>query len=274
MSFALKWGSVNEPEKSAGLVYMDAVSAFSQDYRGIVTKHPIDSGSNISDHFIKDNPVFGVTGVISGTDISTFTNLIRDLENNTPYNAYDLTQAVSINSTESDLFKLVPDVIGQFFQPDIPEVTIGMDRTIVTDQVRDSLISLMSGVRFNEKTNKFESNIQLVQLYEYKKTVISRITSNLVLTSMKFKEDTNTGDGLYFDMVLEQVSFVKLKLGALPKDVVNTLKKKASTEQKKGTQDSTSKEVDPADKASPKDDSLTQVVNGDNGFGVGQSLPQ
>lgn len=274
MSFALKWGSIDEPNKSSGLIYMDAISVFTQDYKGQVTKHPIDSGSNISDHFIKENPVFGLTGVISGTDISTFTNLIRDLEGNIPHNAYDLTEAVSINSTESDLFKLVPDVIGQFFQPELPEVTIGIDRTIVTDQVRDGLISLMSGVSYNEARNKFESNVQLVQLYEYTKTIISRITSNLVITSLKFKEDTGSGDGLYFDMVLEQVSFVQIKKGQLPKSIGDSLKKKATTEQKKGAQDSTSNPIDSEDTNGPKTDALSGVVNGDSGFGVGQSLPQ
>jgi hypothetical protein len=273
MSFSLKWGSLEEPDKSSGLIYFDAISVFTQDYKGQVTKHPIDSGSMISDHFIKENPVFGLSGVISGTDISTFTNLIRDLEGNIPYNAYDLTEAVSINSKESDLFKLVPDVIGQFFQPELPEVTIGIDRTIVTDQVRDGLISLMSGINYNEARNKFESNVQLVQLYEYTGIVISRITSNLVLTTLRFKEDTATGDGLYFDMVLEQVSFVQIKKGQLPKYLAEPLKKKATTEQKKGTQDSTSNPVESDDPDSPKADSLSGVVNGDNGFGIGQPLP-
>lgn len=271
MSFALKWGSDQEPDKSSGLVYFDAISNYTQDYKGQVTKHPIDSGSNISDHFIKENPVFGITGVISGTDISTFSYLIRDLENHTPYNSYDLAQAVSINSNESDLFKLVPDVIGQFFQPELPEVTIGVSRTIVTDQVRDGLISLMSGVSFNQTRNKFESNVQLVQLYEYTGTVISRITSNLVMTSLKFKEDTNTGDGLYFDIVFEQVSFVKLKQGQLPKDVAKALQKKATKEQKKGPQDSSSNPVEPVTEDSP--DKLTTEVANQGGFNIGQKLP-
>lgn len=272
MSFALKWGSDEEPEKSAGLIYFDAISNYTQDYRGQVTKHPIDSGSSISDHFIKENPAFRITGVISGVDISTFTRLIKDLEDHQPYNAYDLTEAVIINSNESDLFKLVPDVIGQFFQPELPEVIIGIDRTIVTDQVREALISLMSGVSFNERTNRFESNVQLVSLYEYTGIVISRIIPNLVMTSLRFKEDINTGDGLFFDIALEQVSFVQLRKGQLPKDVVNALKKKASTEQKKGAQDSTSRPVDPADTDSP--DKLTETVNGDNGFAIGQPLAQ
>lgn len=246
MTLALKYGSVKTPEKPSGLIYFDAVSLFSRDYKGKVTKHPVASGNPISDHFIKENDQISISGIISGTDISTFSMLIKDLEGNIPYNAYDNSLAVSINSTESDLFKLLPDVIGQFFEPTTPEVTMNADRTDVTGQVEKALINLMSGVVFNEKTTRFDSNIQLVELYEYKKTVISNITNNLVVTSLKFKEDAKVGQSLYFDMQLERVTFAYLKKGALPKDVIAKLRGASTPKQKKGPQDGTVAPVTPA----------------------------
>lgn len=244
MTLALKWGSAETPEKPTGFVYFDALSLFTRDYKGKVTKHPVASGNPISDHFIKENDEITISGIISGTDISTFTTLIKDLEGNIPYNAYDNSFAVSINSTESDLFKLLPDVIGQFFEAITPDVSINTTRTDVTEQVEKALINLMSGVVFNEKNQRFDSNIQLVELYEYKGTVLTNITNNLVMTTLKFREDARLGESLYFDMKLERVTFAFLKKGKLPKDVIAKLRGAATTKQKKGPQDSTVKDVE------------------------------
>jgi len=271
MTLAVKWGSVETPEKPGGLVYFDAVSLFTRDYKGKVTKHPVAAGNSISDHFIKENDQISISGIISGTDISTFSMLIKDLEGNIPYNAYENLVAVSINSTESDLFSLLPDVVGQFFQPVTPEVEISADRTDVTAQVEAALINLMSGVVYNETSGRFDSNIQLVELYEYKGTVINKITNRLVITSLKFKEDVKMGDSLYFDMQLEQVTFATLKKGKLPKDVVDKLRGAATPKQKKGPQDGTVGEVGtpvPAGRTPSPSRTTPQ-----SGFGVGQTLP-
>ena len=271
MTLALKWGTVETPELPNGFIYFDAVSLFTKDYKGKVTKHPVANGNPISDHFIKENDEISVSGIISGTDISTFSTLIKDLESNVPYNAYDNSLAVSINSTESDLFKLLPDVIGQFFEPVTPEVTMNADRTDVTEQVGKALINLMSGVVFNESTARFDSNIQLVELYEYKGTVINNITNNLVITSLKFREDARTGQSLYFDMRLERVTFAFLKKGKLPKDVVKSLRGAASPKQKKGPQDSTAKDVDTTPNATGRTDSPLRTTP-QPGFGLGQPI--
>lgn len=273
MTLALKYGSGNTPEKPSGLIYFDAVSLFTRDYKGKVTKHPVASGNPISEHFIKENDQISISGIISGTDISTFSMLIKDLEGNIPYNAYDNSLAVSINSVESDLFKLLPDVIGQFFEPVAPEVTINTDRTDITDQVEKALINLMSGVVFNEKSLRFDSNIQLVELYEYKKTIISNITNRLVITSLKFKEDARTGQSLYFDMQLEQVTFALLKKGKLPKDVIAKLRGATTPKQKKGSQDGTASPVEPSGgaNATGRTQSPSRVTP-QPGFGLGAPI--
>lgn len=273
MTLAVKWGSVETPEQPGGLVYFDAVSLFTRDYKGKVTKHPVANGNPISDHFIKENDEISISGIISGTDISTFSTLIKDLEGNVPYNAYDNALAVSINPVESDLFKLLPDVIGQFFEPVTPEVTMSADRTDVTDQVEKALINLMSGVVFNESKARFDSNIQLVELYEYRGTVINNITNRLVITSLKFREDARTGQALYFDMKLERVAFAFLKKGKLPKDVIAKLRGAATPKQKKGTQDGTKAPVESNSgaNATGRTQSPSRVTP-QPGFGIGQPL--
>lgn len=78
------------------------------------------------------------------------------------------------------------------------------------------------------------------------------------MTKITFKEDPNTGYGLYCDITFEQVTFAFLKKTVIPKDVQDSLKKKASSKNSKGKQDSTPQDIGTGD--SPKDtDPLRQA---------------
>jgi len=248
MSLCLKWGDAY----SGGLIFFDAVTNTSKRKKGEVTKHPISLGSSVTDHYIKSNDEISLSAVISGADISTNTYLIQDLDGNSPYNSFEAPTPVSVNSTDqSVLKKFIPDSIGQFLSDSTPEVVVDSAREDLLAQIQDALESLMSGVIFNEMTGQFDPNIQLVELYEYDGTLLKKITNNLVLTSITFKEDANTGYALYFDMTLEQVTFAFLKKTTIPKDITDKLKKKAAPKSDKGKADSTPdsgeapKDVDP-----------------------------
>ena len=54
MTFAISW----EPSESnaGGFLLFDAVTSWNRSFTGAVSKHPIDGGSNISDHYINNNP--------------------------------------------------------------------------------------------------------------------------------------------------------------------------------------------------------------------------
>lgn len=254
MSLAIGWG--DSSDEDGGFIYCDAVQTYTQNYSGSVTKHPVDQGGNITDHFIRNNPVFTISAVITGVDISTGTYLIQDLDGNAPYNSNEAPTAVSVNSTDlSVLKKFIPDSIGQFLSDSTPEVVIDSRRTDLIEQIRQALIDLTAGVVFNEKSGQFDPNIQLVRLFEYDNTLIRKVINNLVMTKMTFKEDANTGYGLYCDITFEQVTFAFLKKTVIPKDVQNSLKKKSSTKASKGKQDSTPQNVDGANAGdnAPKD---------------------
>ncbi len=254
MSLALRWG--NDNEEGGGFIYMDSVTAYTQNYSGKVTSHPVDGGANISDHFVKDNNKITISAVITGVDISTGTYLIQDLVGNAPFNSQEAPTAVSVNSTDqSVLKKFIPDSIGQFLPDSTPEVIVDSRRTDLLEQIRQALVELTSGVLFNEKTGQFDPNIQIVRLFEYDKTLLRKVINNLVMTNLIFKEDPNTGYGLYCDMTFEQITFAFLKKTTIPKDITNSLKKKASDKSSKGKQDSTPQNVDGADAGSnaPKD---------------------
>ena len=257
MSLAISWG--DSSIQDGGLIYCDAVTSYTQNYSGQVSKHPIDSGGLVTDHYIKSNPIFTIGAVITGVDISTGTYLIQDLDGNSPYNSNQAPNAVSVNSTDqSVLKKFIPDSIGQFLSDSTPEVIVDTRRADLLEQIRQALIDLTAGVVFNDKTGNFDPSIQLVRLFEYDNTLLRKVINNLVMTKITFKEDPNTGYGLYCDITFEQVTFAFLKKTTIPKDVQDSLKKKASSKASKGKQDSTPQDVGTGD--SPKDtDPLRQA---------------
>lgn len=239
MSLAIRWGDPQDTTKDSGLLYFDAITAYSQSYTGAVTKHPIDGGGLITDHFTKDNAKFTLSGVFSGADINTWSYLIQDLENNSPYNTNSPPNPVTISAGANGIIPFLPDVIGQLFSSQSPTVTMDQSREDPIDQVRNFLIELMQGEKYNEQKQTFESNIQIVQLYEYQGLLLKRIINNLVITSITFREDVNTGNALYADLQLEQVRFVEQKKTKIPSDVSQALKKKSASKNAKGKQDST-----------------------------------
>lgn len=278
MSLAIKWGD-DSPENS-GFLFMDAVTIYTQSYRGKLTQHPIDGGGSISDHFVRSNPIITISAVITGVDISTGTFLISNPENTeTPYNAQVAPAATSVNSTDNTLLtRFLPNSIGQFLPDTIPEVVMADARDNILEDIRDMLIRLVySGKKYNETSKQFDNVIQSVKLYEYQGNVIVRQLpafdhEHLVITDVTFKEDANSGFALYCDIRFEQVEFVSLQKTTIPKDVAASLNKKAPTNKDKGKVDSVaSEENNPAE--SDKDGLRTpygQTVN--QQFGIGSSL--
>ena len=237
MSLAIQWGDTSVQD--GGFIYFDAVTAYTQNYKGQVTKHPIDAGGNITDHYIRDNPVFTIGGVITGVDISEGTYLIRDDRGESPYNSNKAPNAVSVNSTDqSVLKKFIPDSIGQFLSDSQPEIVVDSARTDLLEQIREALISLVAGEVFNQQTGQFDPSIQLINLFEYDNTRLRKVINRLVITNINFKEGPDTGYGLYCDITFEQVTFAFLKKTDIPRDVQNGLKKKSSPKASKGKQPS------------------------------------
>lgn len=244
MSLMISWGDALNPNAESGRLYLDAVTAYTESNTGKVTSHPIANGGLVSDHFVRDNKKVNISAVITGVDISTSSFLIEDPEGNTPFNVSVAPSAVSVKSTDqSVLQKFLPDSIGQFL-PDVkPEVQVDGARPDQLEQYRSMLTNLMSGVIYNDKTNQFDPNIQIVTLYEYDGTILRRPIYNLVITSMVFREDQNTGYGLYVTCSFEQVTFAFLKKTTIPKDVAASIKKKSAPKASKGKQDSTPQRV-------------------------------
>lgn len=264
MSLMISWGDVTGDIDTSGRIFLDAVTAYTQSHTGKVTSHPIDGGGLVSDHFVRDNSKFNISAIISAIDIATDTFLIMDQEGNTPLNARIAPSAVSVESTDNSVLKrLIPSSIGQFLSDVKPTVLVDSAREDQLEQIRSLLKNLMSGVLFNEKTSQFDPNIQLVTLYEFDGIVLRKPEYNLVMTNMVFREDQNTGYGLYCNFTFEQVTFALLKKTTIPKDVATPIKKKSESKATKGKQDSTPQDLGTGT-SPPKDtDPLRQAI--DNG---------
>lgn len=230
MTLAIQWGSDNTVDlvsSTSGFIYFDAVAAYSKSYTGQVTKHPVDGGGNISDHFIVENPRFVISAIITGQDISTGSFLIQSEDGASPYNTGVAPSAVSVKSTDqSVLKKFIPDSIGQFLSDSTPEVQVDPARSDLLDNIQD----LLSRLVYNrDNDDSFVDNkINLLKILEFDGVNLRKMSTSVVMTSITFKEDVNTGYGLYCDMTFEKVTFSFLKKTVLPKNIVASLSKKAS----------------------------------------------
>lgn len=264
MTFAIKWGdTTSDNDPYSGMLFFDAVTVYTQNYSGQVSKHPVDGGSPITDHFIKQNTVFTLSGVFSSDDISTNITLISDTSGTYPYNTRVAPSPVSVTSTDQSILKkFIPDSFGQFLPDSTPIVNVDAARTDLSDQIRETLSGLLNGQKYNDKTGQFDSFIQLVELYEYTGQLLKRVYPRLVITNLVFREDPNTGNALFCDITFEQVTFAYLKKTTIPKDVVSSLKSKSSEKQNKGKQDSTKKDVQapPAGETGPNKDKMADVA--------------
>lgn len=250
MTIAIKWGSTDTPDEPSGFVYLDCVTSYARQHRGSVTRHPVDRGASITDHYTPENPIYEISGIITGVDLSDIPSKIRDLDNQGVLNQKAQPQAVSFSQTDTGLLQFLPDSIGQFFDVGTPQPIIDIEaRTDLSFEilVADLLEQLMSGEKWSTKNQRFESNIQLVEIYEFDGVNIRDITDSLVITNFSIYEDDSTGDALHLDLTLEKVKFVTLEKAQVPNDVI------AATKKKKGKQDSTSKDAKKAQESGEDD---------------------
>lgn len=255
MSLALRYGGAGED--NGFFVYFDAVTSYTQNYSGSVTKHPVDSGASIVDHFIADNPTITISAVISGVDVSTGSFNIVGADGQAPQNVRAAPSAVSVGGGDESLIsKFIPSSLGQFLPRNDPEVVLADARISVIEQVKAALRELVVGTKENPLTGRHDPNINLVTLYEYNRTLLSRSVNNLVITNITFSETVDNGEGLYCDISLEQVKFVGLEREAVPTEYIKSMEAQTAPKESKGKQDSTVKEVEVEEEGVPQTELL------------------
>lgn len=213
MSLAIRVGDSDDREVLSGLFYINATERFEITYGNRLTKHPLDSGANVSDHVIMDNPVYTIQGVISGVDIGLSNNFI-ELDGLQPTNTMNSAYMTSINST-GGASKYIPDIISQFLDSGGYSVEFlggGSEPEALQESVKELVVNTMTKVTFNNDSGRFFNSVVPVILYEL--DLIGNIRKshdNLVITSFVVKEDKDTGEALFFNMSLEQFRDTNIK---------------------------------------------------------------
>lgn len=256
MSLCLRFGNVNADVTSGDLTaffYISASRSFVQEYRATLTKHPLDAGVSISDHVFCENPIYQIEGVISSVDISfepsNANNMLRNINSIENENG-DRIQgrgvlngvipptATSINTQTSGLSKLIPDVFNQFIPTSEPDI-VGYEtiRPDYGNQFKNIIHEIMTKVTFNRETNLYNNNVVLCAIYDMTGRNYIRVHEDLVVTSCKFNEDQDTGDGLFFSITLEKARFTTISLDR--SNAAIEMSKKTAQKKNKGKVDGT-----------------------------------
>lgn len=228
--------------ENGDVLYFDAVTDIEEQYSSTVTKHPIATGSFISDHTVTDNKKFTLSAVLSDADFNlerprltggivsagtesqidpqydssgryelandtSFWTLRtnKQYQNNTPTNT---TVKIEPNKTET-WKRFLPESIGQYTKDSIPRVTVTQQTKVKTAiAVRDEMIQMW--------TTK-----ERFSLLEYRDNIITRYWENIIFTNLSFAQDADSGMGLFPQMQLEQAVYkdidkVEIKVRRIP----------------------------------------------------------
>lgn len=256
MSLALKIGDDSSQVK--GFVYFDAVTAFNKDITGKVTSHPIETGTNISDHFINDNPKFTIKGIISDVDITGTSSLI-EVEDGSPINSRERPVTPVIKEQE-DTYRFLPSAAKQFFERTEVEVE-GPDSTPSAIPSVDAIFrQLMDGVYYNQADRRWRNSSTTVVLYEMDGANFVNAHTDLIITSYSVEETADTGDALTVSMTLEKVRFASLQSTDIPSKVSRANRGKVSGTTLKGKPTTETGASDSSSASAPKSVRWTEVT--------------
>lgn len=198
------------------LVWFDAVTSFSEDRGGSVTAHPVQSGMLVSDHFVKTNPRYSLSAIISNYDFNFGRGVASEAVGLEPFNNQEVTTPVKISADKPNpLLRLIPESIGAFINTaNLPSPELdATSRKNVAEEVRQLLTLLFNEGRF----------ISLLEVNG--STVINRTAQTLLITSLSFPESPDTGDALEVNMTFEEVRVVSLRAAAVPEVASRALEK-------------------------------------------------
>lgn len=247
MTIAFKIG--DEDSQVKGFIYLDAVTVYTKTLSGKVTSFPVDSGVNISDHYISNNNKFTVEGVVTNVDITGMSDKVQVDEK--AINAKPQPTPVVIEEG-TDALRFLPSAVRQFFEK--REVTVYSDEGVqdTTIAVEALLIQLLSANYYNEVDKKWRNKMTFTTLYEMEGLNFVNAKTDLVITDVSFLENVDTGDSLQMSFTLEKVRIVTLDKTEMPKNTSGNTKKKVSSTSEKGKQNTESGDSSNPQTSSPK----------------------
>lgn len=184
-------------QNTVNTILFSSVTSFSENYNASVTSHPVESGKSISDNITNDNAKFQLSGVISDFD---YFNPVKEL-------AYG-TEA-GYDDTILNKFNLSSFKDGKFVSPslEIPsEFTAAYAKQSLKEaRDRGTLFSIF----VYDDSNKLEKHYP-----------------NCALTSLSFKQETDTEFCIYPEMSFEQLNIVDVLIEQIDKNKVPLLSDK------------------------------------------------
>lgn len=207
---------------NGNLYWFDAVVQYSRSYQNEITKHPVERGRIISDHTIRQNLQFSISGVLTDADFNTTRPQISLGTNNGDELASEATYKSFVNNTpvfqtptitfgRSPLMDLLPASVAQFLGQDTPTVT-------VYEQAK-ARTALSISIDFEEMRDTAE----LLEIVEYRPDGTYRVFADCVIKNLAYSFDPDSGDAFYPSLEFEQIRYTTSKTVKLP----STLVKKA-----------------------------------------------
>lgn len=209
------------------VLYFDAITDITEKYAAQITKHPLASGSLISDHTIVDNKKFSLKAVLSDADFN-YNRPSQDY--NTTVNSIGLQQGTVsfptggqkqfVNDTETRVPVVItnggakwrsflPEVVAQFTASTIPTVTVLPQEKVKTARaVKQTLIDMLHAK-------------ESFTLVEYNSNFIANQWPNVVMVGLTFTENAETGDGLFPNMEMEEATYTSVKNVKIKMTVTN-----------------------------------------------------
>lgn len=233
MTIALKIG--NEDSQVKGFIYLDAVTAYTKTLGGKVTSFPVDSGVNISDHFISNNQKISFEGVVSDVDITGVSDLI-EVDGDKPTNANPKPVTPELIGQQSVL-QYLPSAVTQFFDKSQASVVTSSQSPTNIPTIEAMLEDLLRANYYNEADKKWRNKMTFTTLYEMDGTNFVNAKTDLVITDVSIQENVDSGDALYMSFSLEKIRLVTLDKTDMPKKAVKSVKKKVASKETQGKQD-------------------------------------
>jgi hypothetical protein len=213
------------------IIWFDAITQYDTTYSASVTKHPVSSGGYVSDHTTIDNVILNISGIFSDADFNISRQLIevkgadgKAISKNKQYtNNTQTVYPVSINETSS-INRILPEVIAQFTKDSIPTAFVTPQEKAKTAlAVKFNLIDMW----------RTREEFQVLDIID--NSVVEEF-SPCVFTNITFREDESTGEGVFPQMTIEQVTFTDLQEISVKVKTSNKGRKTGSITKKTGAQ--------------------------------------
>lgn len=210
--------------QNGDILWMDAITSFSERYTGTLSTHPLESGGVITDHTITNNLVIQMSGIVSDADFNLSRPIITDdntrdygITNKQFVNNAPVTSSVDISLSPS-ASRFLPESISQFLVPNTPIVTVpNADRPKFAKKIKDDLLLIAGGVLGLVDSKDRPLAQEVFTLVDFEDGKIWRVIPNCIMTSLDFTETPDSGDAIYPVMTIERAKFATTKATNVPK---------------------------------------------------------